>query len=114
VTLFVVNEGSAPQREISFLAVKPDNWEVTFSPERLSGLEPRSNPVQVEMTITPAPNALVGDYGLGLSVQGEKSQASLDFRVSVRAGSTWTWLGAVLIVLAVAGLALAFLRLGRR
>jgi uncharacterized membrane protein len=114
VTLFVVNDGSAPQREISFLAVRPDNWEVAFSPESLRNLMPGSAPAQVDMTITPAANALVGDYGLGLSVQGEKANAALDFRVSVKAGSAWTWLGAILIVMAVAGLALAFLRLGRR
>ncbi|MDR1677413.1 MAG: hypothetical protein LBS44_03375, partial [Deltaproteobacteria bacterium] len=114
VTLFVVNEGSAPQREVTLLAVKPDNWEVVFKPESLPNLPPRSNPVQVDMTITPAANALVGDYGLGLSIQGEKAQSALDFRVSVKAGSAWTWLGAILIVAAVAGLSLAFLRLGRR
>ncbi|MDR0356438.1 MAG: hypothetical protein LBJ64_12010 [Deltaproteobacteria bacterium] len=114
VTLFVVNEGSASQRELTFLAVKPDDWEVTFTPASVVNLEPRSNPVQVEMTITPAANALVGDYGLGVSVQGEKAQSALDFRISVRAGSAWTWLGVLLIVMAVSALALVFLRLGRR
>ncbi|MDR2366652.1 MAG: hypothetical protein LBF58_00855 [Deltaproteobacteria bacterium] len=114
VTLFVLNEGSAPQREISFLAVKPDNWEVVFDPPSLQNVPPRSSPAQVDMTITSAANALVGDYGLGLSVQGEKAQSALDFRVTLKAGSAWAWLGAILIVAAVAGLALAFLRLGRR
>ncbi|MDR3135499.1 MAG: hypothetical protein LBU69_05320 [Deltaproteobacteria bacterium] len=114
LTLFVINDGSAPQREISFLAIKPDNWEVTLKPESLRDVLPGSTPSQVEMTITPAANALVGDYGLGLSVQGEKAQSALDFRVTVKAGSAWTWLGAILIVAAVAGMSLAFLRLGRR
>jgi uncharacterized membrane protein len=114
VTLFVVNEGSAPQREITFLAVKPDNWEVTFDPPSLQNVAPGSTPNEVDMTITSAANALVGDYGLGLSVQGEKAQTALDFRVTLRSGSAWTWLGAILIVAAVAGLSLAFLRLGRR
>jgi uncharacterized membrane protein len=114
VSLYVINEGSAPQREVSFLAVKPDNWEITFSPERLQDLPPRSRPVPVEMTITPASSALVGDYGVGLSVEGEKNQAALDFRVTVKAGSAWAWIGAVIIVLVVAALAYTFRRLGRR
>ncbi|MDR1546381.1 MAG: hypothetical protein LBU12_06665 [Deltaproteobacteria bacterium] len=114
VTLFVVNDGSAPQKEINFLAVKPDNWKVEFQPEKLVNLPPRGNPVQVDMTVTPAPNALVGDYGLGLNVQGEKAQAALDFRVTVKAGAAWAWLGAAIIVLAVLSLALTFRRLGRR
>ncbi|MDR2387876.1 MAG: hypothetical protein LBE80_09885 [Deltaproteobacteria bacterium] len=114
LTLFLINEGSAPQREVSFLAIKPDNWQVEFEPQTIQNLLPNSTPVQVDLTITSAPNALVGDYGLGLSVQGEKAQAALDFRVTLKAGSAWTWLGAILIVAAVAGLSLAFLRLGRR
>jgi uncharacterized membrane protein len=114
VTLFLINEGSAPQKEIGFLSVKPDNWKVDFNPEILQNLEPHGNPVEVAMTITPAPNALVGDYGLGLSFQGDKTQSALDFRVTVKAGSTWAWLGAILIILAVVGLAVTFRRLGRR
>jgi uncharacterized membrane protein len=114
VSLYVINEGSAPQREVSFLAVKPDNWEITFNPERLQDLPPRSRPVPVEMTITPASSALVGDYGVGLSVEAEKAQTALDFRVTVKAGSAWAWIGAVIIILVVAALAYTFRRLGRR
>jgi uncharacterized membrane protein len=66
------------------------------------------------MTITPAEGALVGDYALGVSVQGEKTQAALDFRVTVKAGSAMAWLGAALVALVVVGLAWTFRRLGRR
>ncbi|MDR2140710.1 MAG: hypothetical protein LBR11_02800 [Deltaproteobacteria bacterium] len=114
VSLYVLNEGSASQREISFLAVKPDNWQVEFKPEKLVDLPGRGNPTVVEMTVTPAPNALVGDYGLGVSAQGEKAQSALDFRVTVRASSTWTWVGAALIVLVVVAMGLTFRKLGRR
>ncbi|MDR2612800.1 MAG: hypothetical protein LBG06_08250 [Deltaproteobacteria bacterium] len=114
VSLYVINEGSAAQREVTFLAVKPDNWEVTFSPESLQDLPPRSRPVPIEMTITPSESALVGDYGVGLSIEGEKTQTALDFRVTVKAGSAWAWIGAVIIVLVVAALAYTFRRLGRR
>ncbi|MDR1872272.1 MAG: hypothetical protein LBS60_10230 [Deltaproteobacteria bacterium] len=114
VSLYVVNEGSATQKEISFLAVKPDNWRVDFKPEKLVDLPGRGSPVLVEMTVTPAPNALVGDYGLGVSVQGEKSQNALDFRVTVKASAAWTWVGSALIILVVAALALVFRKLGRR
>ncbi|MDR1487313.1 MAG: hypothetical protein LBT62_04900 [Deltaproteobacteria bacterium] len=114
VTLFAVNEGSAPQKEIAFLSVKPDNWEIEFDPPSIQNLEPHSNPVEIAMTITPAANALVGDYGIGLNFQGDKAQSALDFRVTVKAGSAWAGLGALLIVLAVIALAYTFKRLGRR
>jgi uncharacterized membrane protein len=114
VSLYILNEGSANQKEISFMAVKPDNWQVEFKPEKLLDLAGRSTPTLVEMTVTPPPNALVGDYGLGLNIQGEKAQSNLDFRVTVRASSTWTWVGAVLIILVVGSLAFTFRKLGRR
>jgi uncharacterized membrane protein len=114
LSLYVINEGSASQREVTFLAVKPDNWDVTFSPETLQDLPPRSRPIPVEMTITPSASALVGDYGVGLSVEGEKTQTALDFRVTVKAGSAWAWIGGAIIILAVGALAYTFRRLGRR
>jgi uncharacterized membrane protein len=114
LNLYVINEGSATQKEVTFLSVKPENWEVTFEPESLHNLPPRGRPEQVNMTITPGPGSLVGDYGVGLSVQGERTQSALDFRVTVKASSTWAWLGAIIIVLVVAALAFTFRRLGRR
>jgi uncharacterized membrane protein len=66
------------------------------------------------MTITPAEGALVGDYALGVSVQGERSQAALDFRITVKAGSAMAWLGAALVALVIIGLSISFRRLGRR
>ncbi|MDR1086358.1 MAG: hypothetical protein LBP22_16255 [Deltaproteobacteria bacterium] len=114
VSLYILNEGSAGQKEITFMAVKPDNWQVEFKPEKLNDLAGRSSPTLVEMTVTPAPNALVGDYGLGVSIQGEKAQSNLDFRVTVRANAAWTWVGAALIVLVVGALGYTFRKLGRR
>jgi uncharacterized membrane protein len=114
VSLYVINEGSAAQREVSFLAVKPDNWDVTFEPETLRDVPPRSRPMPVTMTITPGASSLVGDYGVGISVEGEKVQTALDFRVTVKAGAAWAWVGAVIIILVVAALAYTFRRLGRR
>ncbi|MDR2354331.1 MAG: hypothetical protein LBF22_14470 [Deltaproteobacteria bacterium] len=114
VSLYVMNEGSATQKEITFLTFKPDNWEVKFEPETLTNIPPRGRPVQVEMTVTPSANALVGDYAVSLNVEGEKSQSPLEFRITVKAGSTWSWIGAIIIIIVVLGLAWTFRRLGRR
>ncbi|MDR2339772.1 MAG: hypothetical protein LBF40_06545 [Deltaproteobacteria bacterium] len=114
LTLYVINEGSAAQREVSFMAVNPDNWDVKFDPETLQDIQPNTVPSQVKMTITPSGNALVGDYGVGIRVMGEKSQSNLDFRVTVKAGSGWAWAGAIIIIVVVAALAWTFRWLGRR
>jgi uncharacterized membrane protein len=69
---------------------------------------------QVEMMITPADQALVGDYAVGVNVEGEKSTKQLEFRTTVRASSAWGWIGTIIIVVVVAGLVFMFVRMGRR
>ena len=70
---------------------------------------------QIEVTITPAAQALVGDYSVGLSVDGEKgSSKTLEMRVSVKTSAAWGWIGIVIIVVVIGGLSVLFIVLGRR
>jgi uncharacterized membrane protein len=69
---------------------------------------------QVEATITPAAQALVGDYSVALSVDGEKANKALETRVTVRAPTAWGWIGVGLIVLVIGGMGGLFVWLGRR
>jgi uncharacterized membrane protein len=112
-SIIVQNKGSAPQSEISFEAFKPENWEVKFEPEKIKGLEPGAFK-QVEMTITPAAQALVGDYSISVQVQGEKANTDVEFRVTIKAATTWGFVGVAVIVVVILGLAAAFRILGRR
>ena len=73
ISVFVKNTGSAVNRNVSFSSFKPENWKVEFKPEKIEALEPNAMK-QVEVTITPAAQALVGDYSVGVSVDGEKRQ----------------------------------------
>jgi len=113
VTLLVQNKGSAAQREIKFTALKPENWKVEFKPEKVESLEPGTIK-QVEMTITPAAQALIGDYSVSVQVEGEKANDNVEFRVTIHAASKWAWIGVGIIVLVVVGLAVMFRILGRR
>jgi uncharacterized membrane protein len=113
VTLLVQNKGSAAQREVRFSALKPENWKVEFKPEKVENLEPGAIK-QVEMTITPAEKALIGDYSVSVQVDGEKANDNVEFRVTIHAASKWAWIGVGIIVLVVLGLALMFRVLGRR
>jgi uncharacterized membrane protein len=113
VSFYVKNSGSAEQNGIKFLTFKPENWKVEFSPKGVDTLAP-GDLKQVEMTITPAEQALVGDYSVGVNVQGEKSTKSMEFRVTVRASTAWGWIGIIIIVAVVAGLVFLFVRMGRR
>ncbi|HYB21092.1 MAG TPA: NEW3 domain-containing protein [Thermodesulfobacteriota bacterium] len=114
MSLFVKNTGSAVNKSISFSSFKPENWKVDFKPEKIEGLEPGAMK-QVEVTITPAAQALVGDYSVGLSADGEKgSSKTVELRVSVKTSAAWGWVGIIIIVVVIAGLGALFLRLGRR
>jgi uncharacterized membrane protein len=113
VSLFVKNTGSAPNRGITFSSFKPENWKVEFKPEKLD-LDPGAMK-QIEVMITPAPQALVGDYSVGVSVDGEKgSSKTVEFRVSVKTSAAWGWVGIIIIVAVIAALGGLFLWLGRR
>lgn len=114
VSLFVKNTGSAVNRNVSFSSFKPENWEVKFNPEKIDALEPNALK-QVEVTITPAKEALVGDYSVGLMVDGEKgSSKTVELRTTVRASTAWGWIGVGIILFVIAGLCGLFIWLGRR
>jgi uncharacterized membrane protein len=114
VSVFVKNTGSAVNRNVSFSSFKPENWKVEFKPEKIEALEPNAMK-QVEVTITPAAQALVGDYSVGISVDGERgSNKTVEFRVSVKTSSAWGWIGIVIIIVVIAGMGGLFLWLGRR
>ena len=113
LSFYVKNSGSAKQNNVKFLSFKPENWKVEFKPERLETLAP-GELKQVEVLITPADQALVGDYSVTLSIEGEKAKKNLEFRVPVKASTAWGVIGLGIIVLVVVGLVVLFIRLGRR
>ncbi len=113
LSVFVKNTGSAINRNISFSSFKPENWEVTFKPEKIDALEPNALK-QVEVTIKPAQQALVGDYSVGVMVDGEKASKTIEFRVTVKASTAWGWIGIGVILFVIAGLSALFIWLGRR
>jgi len=113
MSVYVKNTGSATNHDIKFMSFKPENWKVEFNPEKIAAIEP-GDLKQVEVTITPHEEALVGDYSVALDVQGEKASKTLEFRVSVRASTAWGWIGIGIIVGVIAGLIALFRWLGRR
>jgi uncharacterized membrane protein len=112
-SLFVKNSGSAPNRNVAFSSFKPENWEVSFKPEKIDVLSP-GEMKQVEVTIKPGQQTLVGDYSVGVMTAGEKAEKTVEMRVTVKASSAWGWMGIGLILLVIAALGLLFMKMGRR
>jgi len=113
VSFYVKNTGSAANHDIKFLSFKPENWKVEFTPERIDIIEP-GELKQVEVVITPYEEALVGDYSVSVTVEGEKATKSIEFRTTVKASAAWGWIGIGIIVLVIVGLFGLFRMLGRR
>jgi uncharacterized membrane protein len=112
-SLFVRNNGSAVNRNITFSSFKPENWETTFKPEKIESLASGAMK-QVEVTITPGRQSLVGDYSVGIMTTGEKADKTVEMRVTVKASSAWGWIGIGIILLVIAGLSFLFVKMGRR
>jgi uncharacterized membrane protein len=112
-SIFVKNTGSATNKNVTFSSFKPENWDVTFKPEKIEALEP-GDLKQVEVTVKPGQQALVGDYSVGLLINGEKSDKTIEMRVTVRASTAWGWIGIGIILLVIAGLSTLFIWFGRR
>jgi uncharacterized membrane protein len=112
-SFYVVNNGSAKIDNLNFLSFKPENWQVEFNPKNIEMINPNDRK-QVEVKITPAEQALVGDYSVVLSVEGAKEPKNLELRVTVKASTAWGWVGIGIIVVVLAGLVFLFIRFGRR
>jgi len=112
-TLLLKNSGSAVNRNIKLSTLAPENWKVEFAPEVIDSLEPGALK-QVEAKITPAAQALVGDYSVALTADGEKSNKTVELRVTVYAPTTWGWIGIGIVAVVIGGLGGLFTWLGRR
>lgn len=112
-SFLIKNTGSAAIRNISMDAFKPENWIVEFKPEKLDVLQP-GEMKQITATVKPNAQALVGDYSVGISVEGEKVNKTLEMRVTVKSSSVWGWIGVGIILFVIAGLCSLFVWFGRR
>lgn len=113
MSFYVKNTGSAANHDIKFMSFKPENWKVEFNPEKLDVVEP-GDLKQVEVTITPYEDALVGDYSVSVNVEGEKASKMIELRTTVKASAAWGWIGIGIIVIVIGGLFGLFRWLGRR
>ena len=113
MSFYVKNTGSAINHDIKFMTFKPENWKVEFKPEKIDAIE-AGGLTQVELIITPYEDALVGDYSVGVNVEGEKATKTIEFRTTVKASAAWGWIGIGIIVVVIGGLFGLFRWLGRR
>lgn len=110
----VSNTGSAPARNVELNGSPPSGWSVEFEPKRIAEV-PAGQQVEVTANIKPADQAVAGDYMVTVRARPEGgSSESVEFRVTVLTSTLWGFAGVAIIAVAVAVVALAVLRFGRR
>jgi uncharacterized membrane protein len=113
LALEVVNNGSAPARDVKLAADSPSHWKVSFDPESLGRLAPHQKD-RITASITPAARSLAGDYMLTLQANGDTADASADYRVTVMTSTLWGSIGVGIAAAAILVVGFAVSKFGRR
>ena len=114
IKVVIVNNGTAAAHNVELSATSPSGWKVTFDPKTIDEI-PVGQQVEVTANVVPGEKAIAGDYIVTVRAKpAEGSSASADFRITVRTSTLWGIIGVVIIAIAVAVVALAVARFGRR
>jgi uncharacterized membrane protein len=112
-TIVVSNTGTGDLTNVSFTATPPSGWQVKFDPTSVASI-PAGQKSEVVAEITPAKDAIAGDYAATVNVSAGSSSKALDLRYTVKTSRSWGLIG-LLVIVAAAGLLFGVVhRLGRR
>ncbi len=110
----ILNNGTAAAHNVEMSASTPSGWKVDFDPKVIEEI-PVGEQVEVTANIRPGDKAIAGDYIVTVRAKpAEGASKSADFRITVRTSTLWGIVGIALIAVAVAVVALAVIRFGRR
>ena len=113
-TIAVVNSGSGDIENISISPYnKPKGWTVELSVTNINSVA-AGDFQTVEMNIKPPADAISGDYEIFVRASGTQAQDTMEIRVTVKTSAIWGWVGLGIIALVILGLAVIFMRFGRR
>lgn len=113
IPLVVINTGTAPLTGVQLASTAPRDWEVSFAPESIPALA-AGEVATVEATVTPAGDALAGDYRITFRATVDQASDSVEVRTTVDPSTVWGLVGVGVIALTFVGLAGVFRRFGRR
>lgn len=114
LTVRVENTGSIVLDTVRFSSGAVEGWVITFSPDPVESLEP-GLAQEVTVNIKPPGEAIAGDYAITLFADSEEYSADpLKLRITVMTPTIFGWVGILIVLAVIAGLAMIFWRLGRR
>ena len=110
----MVNSGSASLDNLNLTADKPQGWTVTFKPDKVDSISAGQTQQEQAIITPPEGKTIAGDYIITFKASNDKVNQSMQVRVTVLTPSIWGWVGIIIIVVVIGGLAVLFMRLGRR
>ena len=113
VTIALQNTGNIDLTAVALKAQASTDWEVTFDQDTVDSI-PAGQSVEVTAHITPAKDAILGDYVTAITASNDAVSSECDLRVSVQNHTSWGIVAVAIIAALVAGLALIIRRFGRR
>jgi uncharacterized membrane protein len=113
VTLTVQNTGNIDLNSISLSAQASTDWTVTFDQDTITDI-PAGESKELTAYITPAKDAILGDYVTVITASGEAVSSDCALRISVQNHTSWGIAAVGIIAVLVLGLFLIIRRFGRR
>lgn len=110
----MANSGTASLDKLNLTADKPEGWVVTFKPDKVDSISAGQTQQEDVIITPPEGKTIAGDYMITIKASNDKVNQSMQVRVTVLTPSIWGWVGIIIIVVVIAGLAVLFMRLGRR
>ena len=111
----ITNTGTADLQNVTLTAAPPTGWDVQWDTPTIASV-PVDGSATATATLTPASNAISGDYIVTLTARADQVTASqtIQLRTTVETSSIWGFVGIAIIVVVLIGLFVVFQRYGRR
>jgi uncharacterized membrane protein len=113
IGIWVKNAGSVALEKLRFSVNVPEGWGLEVTPEVLDSLGPELVQ-EADMVITPPSNTIAGDYEIRVRAITDEIVSDMTLRITVETPTIWGWVGILIVVAVIAGLAVIFVLLGRR
>ena len=113
LNLVLDNTGTAALTAVTLAATPPSGWTVTFDSDTIEEIQPGAQGTAVA-NITPASDALAGDYIITFRANSDDASDSIEVRTTVETSSLGYIIGIGVLIAVAIGLFFVFQRYGRR
>ena len=113
VTLEVQNTGNVALKNVQLTSQASTDWNVEFDNSTIDSIDPGASK-EVTATITPAKDAVIGDYVTAITAKNDNASSEADLRVSVQNHTGWGVVAIVIIAALVVSLGAIIRKFGRR